>query len=304
MARLVQQRCWSLATVAALLVYCTALLLVAKPASGAACAAYAGLGGQCGSSDGDKCCPSGQCCSRYGNCGVTTAHCGTGCQAAYGTCTAGSPETSGGCPDGWLPAVGTVYDSWPKPGSVTCVQYNRCERAGQFTAINDGDAPPCKNGAQWLDGGDGVMACRFPEATVKAWNLASTYDLDAALFGRQLEVMALGALAGRTVVVNVRDVCNDNECRGCCKHRTGNKAWKLINIEKWPASQLLGFDPTVSGFDVRRLKYPWVPLGLRAGAPEGSVMPLCYRDLGPAPELPHGVNGLQAPVDEQGVASE
>lgn len=31
-------------------------------------------------------CPTGQCCSQYGWCGNTTAHCGTGCQSDYGTC--------------------------------------------------------------------------------------------------------------------------------------------------------------------------------------------------------------------------
>lgn len=31
---------------------------------------------------------SGSCCSQYGYCGDTSAHCGSGCQSAYGTCSA------------------------------------------------------------------------------------------------------------------------------------------------------------------------------------------------------------------------
>ncbi|KAF2029969.1 hypothetical protein EK21DRAFT_66645, partial [Setomelanomma holmii] len=29
----------------------------------------------------------GECCSQYGWCGSSTAHCGTGCLSAYGKCT-------------------------------------------------------------------------------------------------------------------------------------------------------------------------------------------------------------------------
>ena len=31
--------------------------------------------------------PNNGCCSQYGFCGATPAHCGAGCQSAYGTCT-------------------------------------------------------------------------------------------------------------------------------------------------------------------------------------------------------------------------
>ncbi|KAK2770982.1 polysaccharide deacetylase family protein [Colletotrichum kahawae] len=32
-------------------------------------------------------CPDSTCCSEYGYCGTTTAHCGTGCQPLFGTCS-------------------------------------------------------------------------------------------------------------------------------------------------------------------------------------------------------------------------
>lgn len=46
--------------------------------------------GRCGSAQGGQTCikePLGAtCCSQYGWCGSTADHCGTGCQAAFGTC--------------------------------------------------------------------------------------------------------------------------------------------------------------------------------------------------------------------------
>ncbi|OAL44265.1 hypothetical protein IQ07DRAFT_463352, partial [Pyrenochaeta sp. DS3sAY3a] len=44
--------------------------------------------GTCGGTTGYSCPGSGfgNCCSSYGWCGSTTAHCGTGCNNAFGTC--------------------------------------------------------------------------------------------------------------------------------------------------------------------------------------------------------------------------
>jgi len=40
---------------------------------------------RCGKKYGTRC-PYGECCSRYGWCGVTKAHCGKGCQSEFGVC--------------------------------------------------------------------------------------------------------------------------------------------------------------------------------------------------------------------------
>jgi len=40
--------------------------------------------GKCGKSEGR--CPSGQCCSKYGYCGRSSAHCKIGCQSEFGIC--------------------------------------------------------------------------------------------------------------------------------------------------------------------------------------------------------------------------
>ncbi|KAI0834889.1 glycoside hydrolase family 18 protein [Hypoxylon sp. FL0890] len=39
-------------------------------------------------------CAQGTCCSQYGNCGTTPAHCGIGCQGAYGNCSVPDISTS------------------------------------------------------------------------------------------------------------------------------------------------------------------------------------------------------------------
>jgi peptidoglycan/xylan/chitin deacetylase (PgdA/CDA1 family) len=40
----------------------------------------------CGADAGYRC-PAGNCCSQYGWCGTSSAHCGAGCQIAYGICS-------------------------------------------------------------------------------------------------------------------------------------------------------------------------------------------------------------------------
>lgn len=128
--------------------------------------------------------------------------------------------------------------------------------------------------AQPLDGGDGNVCCRWPPEAVRAWSIAATHDADARLLGKQLEVMVEGR-PGNSTTVNVKDVCNDADCDGCCSANTGGGRYALLDLEAWPASRLLGFDPTASLEDV---ELP-TSIGKRPGAPEGSVMPLCYRVL-------------------------
>ncbi len=105
---------------------------------------------------------------------------------------AGRAAAAPNCPAGWLPAVGTLYDSWPAPGTTECIDYSGCEWAGQFNNIDPGDAKPCNRGAKWLSGGlkPPNFACRFPQSLVKKWNVAATYMLDNALLGRKLQVAA------------------------------------------------------------------------------------------------------------------
>ncbi|KAG4082270.1 hypothetical protein H8356DRAFT_1387100 [Neocallimastix lanati (nom. inval.)] len=44
---------------------------------------------RCGKDFNNKSCSKGECCSKYGYCGTSIDHCGTGCQASYGRCNDG-----------------------------------------------------------------------------------------------------------------------------------------------------------------------------------------------------------------------
>jgi hypothetical protein len=201
---------------------------------------------------------------------------------------------TGGCPPGWSVAVGTVYDSWPRPGSISCLEYSGCRWAGLFSTIPGGPLstvqPVCDPSlcntrvfegttyrAECLDGGNGDVACRWPESTVREWDVAATWERDASLLGSTIEVRVQGR--DRTVRVNVQNVCADTDCSGCCSRNTANGAYKLIDLEKWSALELLqSFDSSAPGFDVTTLGSALpTSVGLRPGAPEGNVMPLCYR---------------------------
>lgn len=95
-----------------------------------------------------------------------------------------------------------------------------------------------------------------------------------------MEVIVEGA-PQRVATVRVMDVCNDDDCRdangvGCCTKNTGNGAFKLIDLEKWAALDLLGnFDPNAATFDINNVVKPSAGSS-RAPAPS-YVMPLCYR---------------------------
>lgn len=110
--------------------------------------------------------------------------------------------------------------------------------------------------------------------------MAATWDRDPALLDSTIEVMVQG---GSRVVGNIRvmDVCNDNDCPvpgspGCCSQNTGNGRYKLIDLEKWPALELLqNFDPNSPTFDINSVVKPQAG-NLRPGAPS-FVMLLCYR---------------------------
>jgi len=196
--------------------------------------------------------------------------------------------------------VGTLYDSWPKPGTLECLPesmggYNGCKWAGLFSTLSAGplfsaqpvcDANRClsyrdltgvTHRAQCLAGDQRSLevACRWPEASVRSWKMAATWNVNPALLNSRLQVMVEGNPT-RTATVSVMDVCSDSDCNGCCRTNTGNGAYKLIDLEKWAALDLLGnFDPNSPTFDINNVQKPAAG-ALRPGAPS-YVMPLCYR---------------------------
>ncbi|OLN96134.1 Chitinase 1-like protein 1 [Colletotrichum chlorophyti] len=76
-------------------------------------------------------CPTGSCCSQYGFCGSTAAHCGNGCQSDYGVCNGtstlssfktamanGKTDEVNGGQWYWDPA-GPFFWTWDTPALVT-----------------------------------------------------------------------------------------------------------------------------------------------------------------------------------------
>ncbi|KAF3771083.1 carbohydrate-binding module family 18 [Cryphonectria parasitica EP155] len=75
---------------------------------------------------------SGSCCSQYGFCGDTSAHCGTGCQSDYGTCAAATKSTAQSFADAlvqgetdtvrggqwWVDDVAGLFWTWDTPELV------------------------------------------------------------------------------------------------------------------------------------------------------------------------------------------
>jgi len=80
---------------------------------------------RCGSSYGN--CPSGQCCSRKGYCGTTSAFCNAGCQIGYGNC---SISTNGRC--------GSSYGSTLCPSGECCSKYGYCGHSSAHCDISSG----------------------------------------------------------------------------------------------------------------------------------------------------------------------
>jgi hypothetical protein len=184
--------------------------------------------------------------------------------------------------------VGTLYDSWPKLNTVECKDYSGCRWAGRFAspALWATGASPtqCRAGAVYMNYGNTEWACRWPESRVASWNLAATWDRDPALANKQLRVMRAGD--SRTVTVNVGDVCSDSDCNGCCSRNTGNGRWKMIDMEKGPASQLFGFSTASQTFDINSVRVPTVAsTGIRRDGAPSWVIPMCYQVVGNMPRL-------------------
>jgi len=75
--------------------------------------------GKCGPKNGNKVCPSGKCCSKYGWCGTSDDHCKAGCQSEFGKCT----STDGRC--------------GPKYGNQVCSSGKCCSKYGWCGTTDD-----------------------------------------------------------------------------------------------------------------------------------------------------------------------
>jgi len=89
--------------------------------------------GRCGAEYGR--CPDGQCCSKYGYCGIAKAHCDLGCQPQFGQCqlTDNIPVATTTVMDSTIPTdipistngrCGSVYGKCPE--GLCCSKYGYC----------------------------------------------------------------------------------------------------------------------------------------------------------------------------------
>jgi len=91
----------------------------------------------CGPNNGNKRCPDGECCSKYGYCGITEKHCDAGCQVGYGICR--GPEHPPENPPEHPPAkepkpkqgkISTNDRCGPENGNTICPNNKCCSKYG------------------------------------------------------------------------------------------------------------------------------------------------------------------------------
>jgi len=81
--------------------------------------------GRCGANFGI--CPSGQCCSKYGYCGTTTAYCGKNCQSNYGQCANSNDSGSTSGNSSKISTNGKCgKDNGICPNNECCSKYGYC----------------------------------------------------------------------------------------------------------------------------------------------------------------------------------
>ena len=111
----------------------------------------------------------------------------------------------------WRRANLTNYTAYPDPGSEECVEYNGCQWAGMFAA---------------LDG-------RQPESWVRSNNIAAVHSGDFSAY--RLKTLRLRA-NGHEIDVVVYDMCADSDCDGCCTKNSRETGF-LIDIESYTAAR-------------------------------------------------------------------
>jgi len=94
--------------------------------------------GKCGKDNGKTVCPSGDCCSKYGYCGKSDKHCGSGCQSEFGICT-GSSNTSSTKPSSTKVSLPTSTDGkcGKDNGKTVCSSGYCCSKYGYCGKTSD-----------------------------------------------------------------------------------------------------------------------------------------------------------------------
>ncbi len=115
------------------------------------------------------------------------------------------PTGASGSETEWNKARLTNYESYPDPGSEECIEYNGCQWAGYFAAL------------------DGQQT----EEWVKENNIIAVHEKDFETY--KLKTFRLRK-NGAEIDAVVYDMCSDSDCDGCCTKNAGSTGF-LIDIE-------------------------------------------------------------------------
>ncbi|KAI8910086.1 hypothetical protein BC831DRAFT_432952 [Entophlyctis helioformis] len=98
-------------------------------------------------------CKAGDCCSQYGWCGTSTAHCGAGCQAAFGRCGSAPPPPPPPPPPPTTPVVSPIGGRCGRGFGTTCGPNVCCSES----SVCGTTAASCGNGCQAAFGRCGIV---------------------------------------------------------------------------------------------------------------------------------------------------
>ncbi|KAL8372365.1 hypothetical protein RB595_001930 [Gaeumannomyces hyphopodioides] len=152
----------------------------------------------CGQVSGNTCQDSafGNCCSKYGWCGSSAAHCGSGCQSGFGTCN--GPATPGGS---------QVSDDGTCGNGVTCMGSefgNCCSSSGWCGSTQDYCGEGCQTSFGQCGGASGSSSAAASAPTPTSSGSASGSSSTAT---SAPSAAATGAATGaaRTYALRSRD---------------------------------------------------------------------------------------------------
>lgn len=115
----------------------------------------------------------------------------------------------------WNQADLTWYESYPGPGSEECVEYNGCQWAGYFAALDD----------------------QQTEGWVATHNIIAVHEKDFNTY--KLKTFRLRK-DGFEIDAVVYDKCADSDCDGCCTLNSQGTGF-LIDIESYTRARFQNF---------------------------------------------------------------
>lgn len=115
----------------------------------------------------------------------------------------------------WNTADLTWYESYPEAGSEECVEYNGCEWAGYFAALDD------QQSEEW----------------VAAHNIIAIHEKDFDTYKLKTFRLRKG---GFEIDAVVYDKCADSDCDGCCTENSRGTGF-LIDIESYTRARFQNY---------------------------------------------------------------